>query len=236
MAVAAVVAFVGILVYVARRDASWIELNVTNGQTESLALVDGSQIRLIGPTTLQYRGVVSDDVRPQRVRLAGDAFFDIIPGGPSFTVETATASVAVLGTSFGVRSRVDRTDVVVASGKVSVASREAPGSLCLLSPGESCYVLQNEVPSAPVQVDLGDALAWANMFVFRNTPMSEIAAVLSQYYDVVVLVDNSLVDATITGTFERSRTLDDILNVLSKTLGARVVEIEGGFRLATANS
>ncbi len=230
----AVLAFVAILLYVAQRDTSWIERTVGQGEVETVALADGSTLRMIGPTSIQYRSVEDGQPRPERVRLSGDAFFDIIPSQSRFVVETATATVTVLGTSFGVRSRANRTDVVVASGRVSVASRAESADPCLLSPGESCYVVQDAPPSAPEQVDLGDALAWANLFVFRATPMSQVAAVLSRHYGVEVVVDGSLEDETITGTFDSSQELDEILSVLAKTLGASVVEMEGGFGLTRA--
>jgi ferric-dicitrate binding protein FerR (iron transport regulator) len=233
-AVVAVFAFVAILLYVAQRDTSWIERTVSEGEVETVALADGSSLRIIGPTSIQYRSAEDGQSRPEVVRLSGDAFFDIIPSQSRFVVETATATVTVVGTSFGVRSRASRTDVVVASGRVSVASRAASTDPCLLSPGESCYVVQDAPPSAPEQVDLGDALAWANLFVFRATPMSQVAAALSRHYGVDVVVDPSLADETITGTFDSGRMLGEILNVLAKALGASVVETESGFRVTKA--
>jgi ferric-dicitrate binding protein FerR (iron transport regulator) len=233
-AIAAVVAFIGILLFVARRDASWIDVDVSPGQVETLAWVDGSTIRLIGPTSITYRRKESG--RPDGIQLSGDAYLDIMPSAVQFEVETPTAVVTVLGTGFGVRSREDRTDVVLASGKVSVASRASSASPCILLPGQACHVVGDEQPSAAEDVDLSNALAWANLFVFRVTPMVEIARSLSEHFAVSVEVDRSIAAEEITGTFERSRELPEILAILARTLGAQVIETPTGFRLIPEQS
>ncbi|MDX1739922.1 MAG: FecR domain-containing protein [Rhodothermales bacterium] len=228
-AVAAVVAFVGILLFVARREASWIDMVVPAGQVETLAWTDGSTVRVIGPASARYRRTESD--RPDLIELTGDVFLDIVPSAVRFEVETPTATVTVLGTSFGVRSRGDRTDVVLASGSVSVSSRTASDSVCMLAPGQTCYVVGDEPPSEPEDVDLSAALAWANLFVFRATPLPDIAIALSEHFGVHIAVDGSLASEEVTGTFERSRELPEILSVLARTLSARVVATPDGFQL-----
>ncbi len=228
-AVAAVVAFVAVLLFVARRDASWIEIDVSSGQVENLAWIDGSTIRLIGPSAARYQRVESG--RPDLVQLAGDAYLEVVPSDVPFEVETPTATVTVLGTSFGVRGQQDRTDVVLTSGKVSVTSRAVPGFACILLPGQTCFVVENAPPSVAEDVDLSEALAWANLFVFRATPMSEIARALSEHFGVIVEVDESLESEEVTGTFERTRELPEILSILARTLEAQVVETSEGFRL-----
>ncbi|MDX1740343.1 MAG: DUF4974 domain-containing protein, partial [Rhodothermales bacterium] len=112
-----------------------------------------------------------------------------------------------------------------------VAARTSSDSVCILAPGQTCYVVGDEPPSEPEDVDLSEALAWANLFVFRATPVAEIAQALSEHFGVRVEVDGSLVSEEVTGTFERSRELSEILSVLARTLSARVVATPDGFQL-----
>jgi ferric-dicitrate binding protein FerR (iron transport regulator) len=230
-AVAATVIFAGILLFVARRDAGLVMYDVPTGEIQNITMLDGSIVRLFGPAELSYRGVDSKSSRPEVMRLTGDAFFEVVVSDAPFLVETSTARVSVLGTSFGVQSVVDQTDVVVVAGEVSVGSRAGHDSVTRLIAGQTCVVLRDSAPSGPVEVNLSEALAWANLFVFRKTRLSEIAEILSQHYGVAVTVDSGLATKTITGTFDRSSDLEDILETLAKTLGAKVARVSTGYRL-----
>ncbi len=230
-AVAAMIVFVGILLFVARRDAAWVEIEIRQGEVRTVSMADGSSVRLMGPADLRYRSSGSADQRPQAFRLSGDAFFEVASSSVPLKVETPAAIVSVVGTSFGVRSRSERTDVVVASGRVSVAGESAGQTPIILSAGETCFVRAGEHPSAPETVDLADALAWADLLIFRGTTVAEIAVKLSDRFGVRLSAAPELQTKEITGTFDARRDVREILDVLSLTLGAEVQRSADGFRL-----
>lgn len=228
-AAAAAVVFVGILLFVAQREDSRITVLVDAGAIEELSLPDGSNVRLVGPATLSY--VPSTTlVRPSRMALSGDAYFDVTSGDVPFVVETATARVSVLGTNFGVRSLPERTHVVLVSGRLSVVGLADEAGL-VLEPGFASSVPRGGSPSEPESVDLADALSWAGLFVFRGTSMADIAQVLSDHYRTPVEVDPRFQSEHFSGTFDRDRDLKEILGVLATGLGARVVSSDDGFLL-----
>ncbi len=231
-AVAAIAVFASVMIFVTQREASRVTLAVDEGQIRQVNLIDGSSIRLVGPASLSYRSIDVQE-RPGRVSLEGGAYFDVVSGSDPFVVETRDARVAVLGTNFGVRADDRETTVILASGMLAVSRRDRPSEGVELGPGESCTVRAGAAPSRVTPVDLVDAFAWAELFVFRGTSIAEIADNLSQHYDVVVEFEPALADQKISGTFERSGDVREILGVVASSLGAQVVDSEGRLRLTS---
>lgn len=229
-AVAAIAVFVAVMIFVMQRDASWVTQQVAEGRIQQVNLVDGSSIRLVGPATLSYRSLNAAE-RPDRVSLQGGAYFDVVAGSEPFVVETRDARVSVLGTNFGVRADDRKTTVILASGLLGVSRRDRPAEGVELRPGESCSVKLGEAPSRGVPVDLVAAFAWADLFVFRGSSIAEIARVLSRHYGVVVEFETPLADQKISGTFDRSEDVRDILSVVALSLGVRVDHENDRYRL-----
>ena len=92
----------------------------TTGEQKTVELPDGSTVRL--------NAVSSVEVYPRnwgserRVRLIGEAFFQVKKGLAPFVVETDAGSVSVLGTSFTVRYRGSGFEVACYSGFVQAST------------------------------------------------------------------------------------------------------------------
>ncbi|MDX1430101.1 MAG: FecR domain-containing protein, partial [Rhodothermales bacterium] len=230
-AAAAVVVFVGLLLYVVQRESSRLTIEVHAGAVEKIAMKDGTHVRLIGPAVLSY--IPTDALpRPATVSLSGDAYFDVAGGDTPFVVTTSTARVSVLGTNFGLRASPEKTDVVLASGRLSVSGLSDDAGI-VLEAGFAISVPEGGQPSLPRQVNLADALSWAGLFVFRGTAVEVIAARLSDHYGKRVEIDASLANERVSGTFESDRDLEDVLQIIATSLGASVRETGDGFRLTT---
>ncbi|MBT8400116.1 MAG: FecR domain-containing protein [Rhodothermia bacterium] len=228
-AVAATAVFIGILLFIVQRDNSRVSIEVAEGSIEEVSMRDGTNVRMVGPATLSY--VASESIaRPSSVDLSGSAYFDVVGSGIPFVVRTATARVSVLGTNFGLRATPDVTDVVLASGRLSV-SGAADEAGVVLEPGFASTVVKGQAPSAPEAVDLTDALSWAGLFVFRGTTVAEIAEKLSHHYGSTISVGHDLGRQLVSGTFDRDRELQEVLEVVAASLGASVVPTDDGFRL-----
>ena len=211
-------------------------VTVADGTTRVVDLGDGTSARLVGDATLTYNPQSSDP--SQRVMLSeGRAFFDVTPrsGGASFVVETPTATATVLGTQFGVATTADTTQVVLASGEVRVgAAQDTDASSVVLTSGQKSWVAKGGAPASPTAADLTTALDWTGLFLFRSVPMGTIADRLERHYDVEVTVADALADEPITGTFERSQPVQEVLNALGTTLGAEVQRRDAAYHLVPA--
>lgn len=87
-----------------REEASrMLAFHTEPGQRASLTLPDGTSVELNSGSTLEYPAVFSK--RERRVRIEGEAMFDVAEGGSRpFYVETFAYDVKVLGTRFNVEA------------------------------------------------------------------------------------------------------------------------------------
>ncbi len=230
IAAVAVAAIIGVLML--SDGASQTVIATGPGEVQQVSLADGSTVRLMADSRLTYSPVRNADAVDRQVTLnAGRAFFEVTASPQPFVVETPTARTTVLGTSFGVEARGGETRIVVADGRVEVASRRASDEPVALEPGQFSQVTRNAAPTPPEAVDIGNALEWTQLFLFRDTPVDRIADQLAQHYQTPVAVAPSLRDQAVTGTFEHEQPLPDVLNALAATLNARVVSAGDGYRL-----
>lgn len=234
-ATVAVVLFAVVAVLLFQRDRSLTTLEVAEGQTQVVTLADGSTIRVLGGSALTYADPDEATAFNRRVRLEGRAFFEVVPDQQGFTVEAPTGVTTVLGTSFGIQADEAAMDVVLASGRISVASRGAPEQIVVLEPGQQSRVARNALPTTPTPVELTEALEWTGLLVFRATSLRDAARRLSAQHDVPVAVAPQLADEQVTGTFEQEQPLEQVLDVLATTVNAEVRgDAERGYTLAPA--
>ena len=221
---------VGVLLW--PQGPSTTTVTVADGRVQVEEIGEGATVRLVGPATFSYP---SEEAPVRRVQLTeGRAYFDVQPrSDASFVVETPTATATVLGTQFGVTTRADTTEVVLATGSVRVDDADAATEEgVVLEPGQRSWVAAGQAPAAPEAVDLTGALEWTGLFVFRSLPLNTIADRLAQRYDVQITVAESLADEPVTGTFEREQPVEEVLGALAATLGAEVqTEGDGQYRL-----
>ncbi len=231
-AVAAVVVLAVASVLMFSEGASQTVVATGPGEVQQVDLADGSTVRLMADSRLAYTpSRTADDFNRQVTLDAGRAFFEVTTSARPFVVETPTARTTVLGTSFGVEAQSDETRVVLADGRIEVASRTASDAPVALQPGQSSRVSRDAAPTAPEAVDVAEALRWTQLFLFRDTSMDRIASRLAQHYQTPVAVDAALRDQAVTGTFEHEQPLPDVLEALAATLNAQVVATESGYRL-----
>jgi ferric-dicitrate binding protein FerR (iron transport regulator) len=234
-ATVAVVLFAAVAVLLFQRDRSLTTLEVADGETQVVTLADGSTVRVLGGSALTYADPDEAPAFNRRVRLEGRAFFEVVTGQQGFTVEAPTGVTTVLGTSFGIQADDAAMDVVLASGRISVASRSAPEQVVVLEPGQQSRVARNALPTTPASVELTEALEWTGLLIFRATSLQDVARRLSAQHDVSVAVAPPLADERVTGTFEQAQPLAQVLDVLATTVNAEVRgDAERGYTLAPA--
>ncbi|MCV2219047.1 FecR family protein [Thauera sp. Sel9] len=158
-----------------------IELATAHGQTEQLALPDGSSIVLNMDSQMQVRYYP----RRREVRLGrGEAFFRV-ENGPErpFIVRTGNSEVRVVGTAFNVRAVPPGLNVKVLEGVVEVrintSSKQAPVRLAARQ-GLLFDQAGRRYQTTPLLAEtVGD---WRDgQLVFRRSRLAEVAEELGHY-------------------------------------------------------
>ena len=133
--------------YVSYRKHSWealtTRISAPEGQRVNLKLQDGTEVWLNSGAELEYPSLFAGDTR--RVRLAGEAFFDVSHDADKpFVVETFACRVEVLGTRFNVNADVQHScfSTTLLRGGVRVTSLEDSRQQVVLEPDEKA-VLEN---------------------------------------------------------------------------------------------
>ena len=173
----------------------------TTDQKQSFVLPDGSAVVLNQHSSLSYRVNKTGD---REVQLRGEGFFNVTEqqranqGSATFTVYTQTATVEVLGTSFGVSELDRKTQVVLSSGRVKVVSPRQ--EVVHLSPNEFVEVdrsssLEKKKVNAQLYASWVDGQA-----DFEQATLREILRWIEDRYQRPVHVDTAHVDLDLTFT------------------------------------
>ena len=154
----------------------------TDASMAVVTLDDGSTIRLRPDSELR---TVSRGFRT-RYQLTGEAWFDIAPqSSGTFTVETASASVTVLGTRFVFGERDRGARVVLAEGRVRFSATAEPSASVILAPGQASDIGPDGRPTPPTSADIATETAWTSgLLQLDAMPLSDIVAALSAHYGV----------------------------------------------------
>jgi len=196
----------------------WQTFATRNAERLPVILPDGSHVELNAASQIQFRAAGFDTLRA--VTLVGQAFFKIRSDSHPFVVSTENARVRVLGTSFDVRARHQKTQVMVQTGKVALQTLNTPAeNAVVLTPGQMSFVDKLAFPITPMAIDSIFIAAWRQQrLVFNNTPLAEIAAELQRVYDVeITIADQELQTLASTGTFEQ-QSVTEVLNSLCLAL------------------
>jgi len=207
----------------------WQTFATRNAERLPVILPDGSHVELNAASQLRFRTAGFDTLRA--VTLVGQAFFEARPNEHPFVIHTENAQVRVLGTSFDVRARHQKTQVMVQTGSVSLQTLGAPAEhAVVLTPGQMSFVDKLAMPVKPIAIDSMFIAAWRQQrLVFDNTPLAEIAAELQRVYNVEIkIADRELQTLAITGTFEQ-QPVAEVLASLCLTLHLKVVGANGKY-------
>jgi transmembrane sensor len=182
-------------------------------------LPDGSVITLNRHSSLSYPGKFSKDTRI--VELQGEAFFSVTPDKDKpFIVHVNGITVKVVGTSFNIKATGDKTEIIVETGLVQVINKR---QTITVTPREKLVVAHPD--STLVKEKVTDQLYsyYRNKeFVCDHTPLWKLVQVLNEAYDAhIVIGANEIRNLPLTTTFN-DESLDNILDIISKTLDITV--------------
>ncbi len=198
------------------------QLAAAPGTSPSVALADGSRVRLAPGSSMVWRA------RPGRdryVRLSGEAWFEVAHAETPFRVYARHAVIEDIGTRFAVDARDTQGDVAVTveEGEVSLATvaRDSTQAPHRLVAGQGASI--DQTGRIASLTDFDARLAWVRGdFVWRDVAVSAVAADLERWFGVVVEVDDSLRSLRLTARYAHQAGAAEIIEGIALTFGARV--------------
>lgn len=212
-------------------DASPMRLIATAaGQRAEVRLSDGTRVELGVASRLRLAPDFGGDSRD--LYLDGAAYFDVAHDSTRpFRVHTSTAVTQDVGTRFVVTAYPGNqsTQVVVAEGEVMLrSSHDSASPPVSLDAGHLARIAGEGGHVVVRAADPAEYTAWIDgRLVFRDAPLSEVAAELERWYDVdVQIADTALARIPLSASFD-VETFNEALNVITTVLPLRAERSNG---------
>lgn len=213
-----------------------VEMNIVSVPPKGeyyVVLGDGTKVWINSVSELEFPSRFTGNIR--EVKLSGEAYFEVASDAQRpFYVRVGDEKIRVLGTAFNVAAYREEGETAVAllSGKVSF---EVKTKAYVLTPGEIATLDQT---SGVVSIQEGGADAIADWrmgkFNFVDLPIERLAARLSRWYGVTFeFSDDAAKELRFSGAVTKYRTLDYVLNMISKTTQVKFREDHGKILVAT---
>ena len=218
---AAVVLFLaGYWIYGYNTQPIFIVKTTAKNQVDSVTLADGSTIILAENTELRYPDKFSSNTR-QIYLSKGQAFFKIAKDvNHPFKVVMNKSDVVVLGTSFNIRLVGTRIELGVKTGRVLFSPYEN-GATSILTAGQALTYDTEKKEFATKNAQNEDSWLTKEL-IFVDTPLEEVCEQLTNYYGVVIkLQEGKHVAKKLNAKFQ-DQSLNDVLIVLNETYNIKV--------------
>ena len=203
------------------------------GNIKSLILPDSSVVVMNGNSTIKFSKDWNKS-SSREVWLEGEAFFDVrhlnqdstqIEKYQQFIVHTAGLTVHVLGTSFDIRQRREKTEVVLQTGSIRVSFAQGKRGEVVMKPGEKLLYHADEDKLVTGTTNAESFSAWKEKRLLLDDPsVAEVITYLEDVYGKDIILQNpELGKRRIEGPIQLTN-LDDALFVLSTVLDAAVIK------------
>lgn len=192
---------------------------------QEIILPDGTSVIVNHGTKLKYPKKFKGKTR--NINISGEAFFKVMPDQQMpFLVETGSASIKVLGTSFNVFAYNNSpvVEVVVETGSVELSNNSSKRERLLLLAGEKGS-LDKATGAVQKEMTLGaNQLSWITHEIrFQHSSLREVVSTLEHVYNVSIELDADVdLSQIITATFNQQEP-DYILDVVALTLNLDII-------------
>lgn len=212
------VAWLTISHYYDNRNIAFIKIE-SEAKTRVQTLPDGSVVTLNSHSTLIYPEKFTGKIRP--VTMLGEAFFKVTPDKTKpFIIRVNGVTVRVVGTSFNIKSRDGKTQVIVETGIVNVSEKKKSVNL---NPGEKVFVTGKDglQTKESIKGRLYNYYA-THELVCDETPLHELVSSLNEVYDAHIVIGNKAIASLPITTVFKDQSLDQVLLVISETFKIKV--------------
>lgn len=213
------------------------EIMVPNGHQKKIILNDGTTVWLNSASMLK----VDDNYgkKNRNVYLEGEGYFEVVHHkNMVFTITTKNYTVRDIGTKFNIKAYTADSifETAVMDGKISVEGRFAGNDkvstifltknavLKVQHPLLQKATTTSSVNSVPIVVvknssNINTYNYWKDdMLVFDDLSFKDIAVQLQRKYNVVIVISNdSLNNYHFSGSFNKVRTIENVLNIIQET-------------------
>lgn len=206
------------------------EVYRTSATSRTVALDDGSRIVMAPHSRLEI------EIGDQHLALQGGAWFDI-KHNPSRTmsIEAGGLTISDVGTSFDVQDAAGHLRVAVGEGSISV-SGDALGKSIALTAGKRLHFDPARGTATVATIQTVDAGAWrTGRLNYDSAPLSLVAADLTRYSGVEVVVAKPLRDRTFSGTLI-VKDCNSALRDLTQVMGLEFVGNGNAYRIVSPGS
>jgi transmembrane sensor len=205
------------------------------GEIKKVLLPDGSNILLNGHSTVRFTNNWNSKV-PREIWVKGEAFLDVkhlnentgdIKPFERFLVHGEGFTIEVLGTSFDIRQRRGKTEVVLETGKIKLILKDTSMPIIMV-PGDVVsysHATKSFMKSTTIARNYS---AWKERKLLLTDPtLEEIKNYLEDNYGKKIVIENNAIrNKKIEGIIELNN-LDDALFIISTVLNARIERKNG---------
>lgn len=194
------------------------QLIIPNQCNYQVTLCDGSIIRLNAGSRLEYPNSFPSHER--KVRLSGEAYFEIKHDGRPFTVEIRQASIRVYGTQFNINAYQDTNiETVLVEGKIGISIRDSSHQEKILKPNQLSRLNLLTGEQKIVEVDIQKYIAWTTGFLrYDNDPLELLIQDLNRWYGSdFEFSDNNLKNIRISASINKDTPLQEVLAMIQTT-------------------
>jgi transmembrane sensor len=212
--------------------AEKMALQTEYGKQKQVLLPDSTAIVLNANSRIEY-SKDWDKGKKREVWLEGEAFFDVrhlnrdtmqVVPFEQFVVHTKHMDVEVLGTSFNIRQRRGKTEIVLQTGRIKIKFKDNSSGDIVMSPGDIVTYdsASNDISRSTAVPE--NYTAWKEKKLILNNPeVNEIIAYLEDNFGKKIVLRNAdLGERKIEGPILLNN-LDDALFILSIVLKADVI-------------
>ncbi|WDF77175.1 DUF4974 domain-containing protein [Mucilaginibacter sp. KACC 22773] len=199
--------------------AASVSAPVKFSENKYVKLPDGSIVVLHSGSKIQY----NFNGKVRELSLFGEAYFDIKhKTDQPFVIHTGNLTTTVLGTAFNIVAFPGQNITVsVTRGKVSVADKNKKIVAVLLPNQQVTYSDVTKMGNLQI-VKAKEVITWTKSDMqLDDIPFKQVAERLSRRYSVEVKFKNpDLEKCLIHGRFDGTESLQQVLDVLTRTIGA----------------
>ncbi len=196
---------------------------LTDEHKSNFTLEDGTVITLNKNSRLSYSDKYGKNKRD--VKLEGEAYFEVAknPEKP-FQVEMNGASIIVLGTHFNVKADSDSDDITATLVEGSIRFEGAKQNI-VMTPNQQLTFSRSTNKVGIKHVDTDTFTSWKDgLLKYKSIPFIELIEELKNTYKVDIEIDNEELKkptVTVSGTFSKEQSIEQILKVISRSLPIR---------------
>ena len=194
------------------------QLIIPNQCNYQVTLCDGSVVRLNAGSRLEYPNSFPSHER--KVRLTGEAYFEIKHDGRPSMVEVRQASIRVYGTHFNINAYQETNiETVLVEGKVGVSIQDSTYQEKILKPNQLSRLNLLTGEQEIVDVDVQKYIAWTTGFLrYDNDSLELLIEDLSRWYGTNFdFKDNKLKNIRISASINKDTPLEEVLAMIQTT-------------------